>query len=431
VVLATLAGWRPGRDFVDAGAPAFDPATQVRIDNRSGRRVLASTATLQAWLECLQLKGGVPGPAGPAGPQGPQGIQGIQGVQGIPGIQGVPGVGVNGRDGIGLYPDLPKIIDIGWQFEETRRLMAFTQDSLELASDLAPGGNYEKTWSRVRDGNPPPLTIYFNRRMRGITRRTLSVYIDVPMPDLQDGTSAGIYLPFPLRLYGEIVETSGALPTPHTNEVAPYAVTFVPYPQFFLTRGANNATEMALPFLMLLLLTVAGVRANLELPTLRVELKGDFVFAPDVAGAYSERAVLDGNNIGGRVGLPPPAVRLPPLLGGKNPSGNLTQGGLFESWFFLTLQGDAHTQPADPMVAGIRNMVPLTQNLFGNVAMPAVANFASVETLSALPGVSASLAQRIVAAREEAPLAGVQDLRARARLSAPEWNLLKNRLIVL
>lgn len=81
VVLATLAHYRPGAEMLNDKAPsqiAAPPA--VRIDNFLGRRLLASTATLQAWLECLQLKGGVPGPAGPPGDDGDPG-PGIDDVQ--------------------------------------------------------------------------------------------------------------------------------------------------------------------------------------------------------------------------------------------------------------------------------------------------------------------------------------------------------------
>ncbi len=77
VVLATIANYRPGMEMLDPGAvsPTQAPAV-ARIDNRTGRRILASTATLQAWIECLELGGGRgpqgdPGGAGPGGPPGP------------------------------------------------------------------------------------------------------------------------------------------------------------------------------------------------------------------------------------------------------------------------------------------------------------------------------------------------------------------------
>ncbi len=74
VVLATIANYLPGMPLLDLPAAADDgSAGRARIDNRTGRQLLASTATLQAWLQCLQLKGGVPGPAGPTGLTGPAG----------------------------------------------------------------------------------------------------------------------------------------------------------------------------------------------------------------------------------------------------------------------------------------------------------------------------------------------------------------------
>lgn len=81
VVLATLAHYRPGAEMLDEKTKSqVATLTAARIDNRLGRRLLASTATLQAWLECLQLKGGVPGPVGPPGDDGDPG-PGIDDVQ--------------------------------------------------------------------------------------------------------------------------------------------------------------------------------------------------------------------------------------------------------------------------------------------------------------------------------------------------------------
>ncbi|MEJ5990259.1 helix-hairpin-helix domain-containing protein [Ramlibacter sp. PS3R-8] len=125
--LATIANYKPGMPLLDLPAAVDDLAQgRARIDNRSGRRLLASTATLQSWLQCLQLKGGVPGPAGPGGPAGPTG-PGIERVivnwlpAGSPGTAsydgttreltlGIPG-GEDGLDGFGIDAVTASFID--------------------------------------------------------------------------------------------------------------------------------------------------------------------------------------------------------------------------------------------------------------------------------------------------------------------------------
>lgn len=87
VVLATISNYLPGMSIVTGPAAAGDVAAKLaRIDNRDGRRILASTATLQAWLECLQMKGGVPGPAGANGHDGQDGHDGHDGHDGQDGV---------------------------------------------------------------------------------------------------------------------------------------------------------------------------------------------------------------------------------------------------------------------------------------------------------------------------------------------------------
>lgn len=84
VVLATLANYRLGFAMLDEPGAADDLAQSIsRLDHRIGRHVLASTATLQAWLECLQLKGGIPGPKGGKGDKGDAGLPGLPGAPGI------------------------------------------------------------------------------------------------------------------------------------------------------------------------------------------------------------------------------------------------------------------------------------------------------------------------------------------------------------
>jgi len=92
VVLATIANYLPGMSILDMPAAADDiPKSIARLDHRAGRRTLASTATLQAWLECLQLKGGIPGPKGEPGAKGDKGDKGDPGTPGLNGAKGDKG----------------------------------------------------------------------------------------------------------------------------------------------------------------------------------------------------------------------------------------------------------------------------------------------------------------------------------------------------
>ncbi|MBR0820225.1 hypothetical protein [Bradyrhizobium liaoningense] len=411
IMLASIERYQAGASVLDAANESLAndlAAKRARIDNRAGRKILASTQTLQAWLECLQTRG----------TQGPKGDKGQDGKDGT-GTNGAPG-----KDGIGFYPDLPKILDIGWRFEERRNINQFTDQY--MAPPTAPVDLTDLIVERIKRGRDvPPLTVYFNREVKGVTRRTLEVRIDAPM-STQEGkpaqaVSSGVYFPIDLRMYGDIVQIPGPVPTPHTGEIANFAVTFIPRRQFFWVFDSNNQPQAAWPYLLLYYLINANMRVPLDLPRVNVSLKGNFVFAPDAGGKYTEFGVLDGDNIGGQVGEPPPAARQPPILGGKNPSGNLTQGGLFESWFFLTQrdsQGREQPQEVSRLGEMFRNFTPEQPTL---ERMPTLANFSSAEAIVAATGVSDAVARRIAAARERQPFADADDFRSRAGISERDW----------
>jgi hypothetical protein len=122
VMLATIGRYRPGARMEDPSAAPVEPgkdlaAAVARIDNRRGRKLLASTSTLQSWIECLLGEGEAgQGPQGPAGPAGP-GIDEAIAVAGAPvsaqilADTPVPGKrtlrlvippGANGADGKGI-----------------------------------------------------------------------------------------------------------------------------------------------------------------------------------------------------------------------------------------------------------------------------------------------------------------------------------------
>jgi hypothetical protein len=123
IVLATIRAYRPGHKILDLADPppsaADDAANKIsRIDNLDGRKILASTETLQEVIECICAHGGsgsMPGPQGPPGPPGapgetgPQGPAGSQGPQGNPGPQGDPGA-----PGPGLSTGITRIVATSW-----------------------------------------------------------------------------------------------------------------------------------------------------------------------------------------------------------------------------------------------------------------------------------------------------------------------------
>jgi hypothetical protein len=419
MTLATINRYQAGASVLDAD-PAVSladdlTARRARIDNREGRRVLASTQTLQAWIECLQIKG-IPGPAG------------ANGTNGDPGQRGD-----DGDDGIGLYPDLPKILDIGWRFEENRDFFKQFLNDYMVLPPATPDELIKRIRDRVRQGDPPPLTIYFNRVMKGITRRTLTVTIDSPMPQADargQFTSAGAYLPIEIRPYGDVVEIPGPVPTPHTGETAAFAVSFVPRPEFWATIDANGQTHASWSYVLLYLLTYLTTRAGVDPPRVCVKLQGEFVYAPDNSGNYTELGVLDGDNIGGRVGEAPPPGRLLPLLGGKNPSGNLTQGGQFQSWFFVTM-GDRRTDDSMENVAKASLFRNVATSMLGDVQLPPMANFSSAQELAAIPGVTEALARKIVKERDKQLFAGPEDLRKRVGLNERDFAKIKDKLAML
>jgi hypothetical protein len=215
----------------------------------------------------------------------------------------------------------------------------------------------------------------------------------------------GLYQIFKLDLYGYILNL-GRRPTPHTGESAGSAFTFVPYREFFSNIFPGLAGQMWL-----------GQNYNtnfpdlrLDLPTIQVKLKGDFVWA---GAEIREETILDGDNIGGRVGLNVP--RVSPLTGGINPSGNMTQGGDFEGWFHVTPPANTPA-PNNPDI--IRALNPLAAMFDSLVDL----NNASEEELRRLPGASNEMIERIVRGR---PYSSVDDFRNRTQLSEEEFRALE------
>jgi hypothetical protein len=403
VTLATIERYQAGAAVLvaePAAALADDIAKkQARIDNREGRKVLASSETLQAWIECLELKG-------------------APGQNGKDGKDGAPG-----KDGLGFNPNLPKIIDIGWKLEDKVPIQDFVLAYRNILTQPDPKTAAQKA-ILARQG-VPPLTIYFNKEMTGVTRRTFSVSFAMPLPTpgVNGGLSAAVYLPIDLRMYGDIVGVTGSIPTPHTGETALYAASFLPRLEFFTQPNG----QLGWPIYVLLAIgEIAGRSETLDLPQCIVALKGDFVVANGLA---IDAGVLDGDNIGGKVGEAT-YTRPGPITGGKNPSGNLDEGGLFESWFFLSgLRAEAGST-AGPInqdeVLSIFN-----PSRFGMTGAPPAMNFSSASDIAEATGISQGLADRIVRERATRPFTSGQDLKTRLNISNGDWKRLQPKLLML
>jgi DNA-binding beta-propeller fold protein YncE len=99
VVLATIEDYVFGEKVIDGEAQAG----QAQIDNFKGRRLLPSTTIITDVLKCMleHCTTGAGGPKGEQGPPGLKGDKGEQGIQGIQGEQGEPGApGAQGAQGV-------------------------------------------------------------------------------------------------------------------------------------------------------------------------------------------------------------------------------------------------------------------------------------------------------------------------------------------
>ena len=297
-----------------------DPVTDTDIDNRI-RPLVPSTNTLKELILCALEHG-----TGQQGPEGPQGLPGQD--------------GQDGQDGAGGNPDLPKILDIGWQHRSTIGWDDFLQ-----------AVQYDADPSEVVDSDRGLFTLYFNQEMTGIDRQTFKVWIDYPGilrtvdPSVPSSASfLGLYnyltvdsfpYNFDLQLYGELLPLPGGPhTTPHTNEQSPWAVTFVPHRNSFTGTLPLIPSILSLVWQALQQAQPADL-TGLDLPCVHICLKGDFIRAEGIFEEDAlENQVLDADNVAGQVGIN--RDRGGAIQGGRNPSGNLSQGGDFESWFFLS-----------------------------------------------------------------------------------------------
>jgi DNA uptake protein ComE-like DNA-binding protein len=377
IVLATIENYELGFFIQDQTDPPADPAQDeqqkfARINNRT-RQLLPSTSTIAEVVQCLCESKGSKGPKGDPG--------------------------TPGQNGLGLNPGLPKIIDIGWTHKQS-----IPWETFELFIEgyqLTGGSLLPQIQQHFADNTPPLLTIYFNQpTLSGIDRQTLTVTIEYPSfynPfDKNLVWSNGLYAA-PLKLYGFPTPIPGPLPTPHTGETAQSAVAFVIDPHFLAYVAYQNNALLNAMFE-----GATKVDPALDLPCVSVRLKGDFIYA---ANAFSDGVMLDADNIGGQVGIN--ETRGGPITGGKNPSGDMVEGGDFESWFFL--------QAPIATGTGTGDLIQL--------------NSATADNLSNAPGVTATLAKKIVAERAaNGPFTSLTNLAERLKLSEKTIHALRGHV---
>lgn len=383
IVLATINNYKVGFYIQDQTDPPADPAQDLtqkfaRIDNHT-RHLLPSTSTIAEVVKCLcESKGG-------------------KGPKGDPGTNGAPGK--DGAPGLGLNPDLPKIIDIGWVHKDTTKTWDdFINAQRYTTTGVSRAALIQQILNRIKQGVPPFLMFYFDQpTFSGIDRQTFCVSIDYPafraFDPKGDGVFAGVYSS-PLNLYGYLVSIPGPLTTPHTAEKAQCAWVFIPDQNFFeVTANGQFLTTI---------FKGSTQQPALDLPCIHVLLKGDFIYA---AANFSDGAMLDADNIGGQVGIN--EVRGGVITGGENPSGDMVEGGDFEGWFFL--------QPP--------------QNLGLNPGSRTHLNLASAADIGKLPGISSTVAKKIVAERDvNGPFASLTDLGTRLKLSDKLVNSLRDHV---
>ncbi len=380
VVLATIEKYEVGFSILDPPDPPAASAKDVdnqiaRINNRT-RRLLPSTTTIAEVVQCLcESKGGKAPKGDPGAPD------------------------------LGLNPNLPKILDIGWVHKDN---IGWDQFVSNLKYQTSEPLNKQVLRQILQSKNPPLLLIYFKQtKLTGIDRQTFRVSIEYPLVSLgipgkpiaatsgkirPSTVFTGIYNAQAVNVYGYPIEVARPLTTPHTKEMAESAWAFIPDQNFFTQAAPDLINKMFLG---------STLDPALDLPCVHVCLKGDFIYA---AAAFSDGVMLDADNVGGQVGQN--VTRGGAILGGKNPSGDMLEGGDFESWFFL--------QPPQSVGPPLGRLTHLDS--------------ASADELAKVPGISEALAKKIVLERAKGRFRSIDDLAARLRLNEKTINSIRDHI---
>jgi DNA-binding beta-propeller fold protein YncE len=291
VVLATVEQYAAGFKIEDQTDPPADPvadqaAQTARIDNRTGRRILPSVSVLAEMMECL-LEQGCECEGGTQGPPGKNGIDGVNGINGINGINGA-----NGKDGEGLEKELTQIKALSWKHDQGEN--PFLQVKLRINGRPTERPGVVVGFSRkvtVADpDNPGKYDHEINDRH---VFQVFSITRNQQQPTIERTQLAGGIIPveFNTNPAGRIISASE-----------------VSQPQLPSAPGAA--------FVFLDMEYIKQLE-NAELELL-VRLQGDFVIDENGRSVDAEFA---------RAQLPT----------GDRPAGGAagSQGGIFESWFWV------------------------------------------------------------------------------------------------
>ena len=363
VVLATITNYR--QDM---------PLTDEDIDNRLGRRMVASTATLQAWLQCLHLKGGIPGPKGEDGEDGENGDDGDDGLP--------------GNDGAGLETGLTRIVATSWVHAHGYVLDPNSHAYAQNDSPLVP-------IKRQVDLTPGSVATPFGQGL------VIGFSGEVNAPDITKQ-------PYPLPVFEVMVHTRAQPPAPTSYTWNGLYGLILPVATF--TQVGNRITDATIVFPgqntpptagkgLAFIVYRTAVEALEGSPITLVRLRGDFIVDVHVPGRALDAEFA-------RAQFPT----------GDGPAGTSLglQGGIFESWF-----GSADTEQRNPTVG----------TNFRASSVPV--NSATVFELALVPGVGMQRAEEIVAAREARPnkrFSKFDDLRGVGGINTALLNTIKPHL---
>lgn len=345
--------------------------TDARIDNKI-RPLAPSTDTLRRAILCA-MESAIVGKAGKDGKDGKDGAPGAPGAPGASGADGAPGKdgapGANGAPGVGLEPGLTRIRALSWK--HNTEMSPFVQ-----VQRLDPSGTvYHAGLAIIFTGDvqvTPPTNPIDTHVFEVLARENVqnSPFFNCRCPI--DGTVIPI-------AWDEDIVTGDVLWSTLRETLGPNArgIAFI-FPQEYLAPIT-------------------------ELNHFWVKLRGDFVLATDGRAIDAEFV---------RAQLPT----------GDRPLGSDygSQGGLFESWFWVAQRGSeanfagrsvvaqeedaAFTQEGSLTRSGARSAPREEEAPSVNI------NTAPEEQLRTLEGVTAAIARRIVSQRKKAPYKSANDL---------------------